>query len=105
MKTIFIPVSLTAATDEPESWKELNKQTEDFLITTGWQPGLIEHTAGALLYTKYDFFKRFLMRMISKRSGGDSDTSRDYIYTDWDKLKNMIGKLGLEFVADINNQK
>lgn len=47
----------------------------------------------ALLYTKYDFFKRFLMRIISKRSGGDTDTSRDFIYTDWDKLKKVIVKL------------
>lgn len=93
MKTIFIPVSLTAATDESESWNELVKQTQDFLSSTGWKPGLIEHTAGALLYTKYDFFKRFLMRMISKRSGGDTDTSRDFVYTNWDKLKSVIGKL------------
>jgi menaquinone-dependent protoporphyrinogen oxidase len=91
-KSIFLPVSLTAATDEPETWKELNQQTEDFLIATGWSPTLIEHTAGALLYTKYDFFKRMLMRVISKRSGGDTDSSKDFIYTDWDKLKELVGK-------------
>lgn len=93
LKTIFIPVSLTAAADEPESWSELRAQTEDFLIATGLNPVSIEHTAGALLYTKYDFLKRFLMRMISKRSGGDTDTSRDFIYTDWDKLKTMVKQL------------
>ncbi|MCC5908022.1 MAG: hypothetical protein JJU13_17540 [Balneolaceae bacterium] len=93
MKTIFIPVSLTAAANESELWNELKKQTEDFLIMTGWKPVLIEHTAGALLYTKYDFLKRFLMRVISNRSGGDSDASRDYIYTDWDQLKKVVEKM------------
>jgi menaquinone-dependent protoporphyrinogen oxidase len=93
MNTVFLSVSLTAASDETESWKELRQQTEDFLIATGWKPALIEYVAGALLYTKYDFLKRFLMRVISKRSGGDIDSSKDYIYTDWEQVKGVLEKV------------
>jgi len=93
MKTGFLSVSLTAATDEPESWKELKQQTEDFLLETGWKPSFIEQIAGALRYTQYDYFKRFIMRMISKRSGGDTDTSQDFEYTDWDQVKGVIHKI------------
>ncbi len=93
MNSIFISVSLTAAADEPESWKELKEQTEDFLLGTGWDPKHVEYTAGALLYTKYDYLKRFIMRMISKKAGGDTDTSKDHIYTDWDQLKSVLNQV------------
>jgi menaquinone-dependent protoporphyrinogen oxidase len=39
-----------------------------------------------LLYTKYNFLKRGLMKSITKKQGGDIDTSRDFIYTDWDAV-------------------
>jgi hypothetical protein len=39
-----------------------------------------------LLYTRYGFFVRLVMRLISKMAGGDTDTSRDYEYTDWNAV-------------------
>ena len=49
--------------------------------------GLVyELVAGALLYTRYNFLVRFVMRQITKAEGGDTDTSRDYEYTDWDAV-------------------
>lgn len=92
MQSIFLSVSLTAASDDKESWNELKIQTEDFLSSTGWSPDRVEYEAGALLYTKYDFMKRFIMRIISKKSGGDTDTSHDHVYTDWDRLSAIIDK-------------
>ena len=56
--------------------------------------------AGALLYTKYDFLKRFIMVQIVKGEGGDLDTSRDYEYTDWDDLKSVIEA----FVATVESR-
>ncbi len=89
----FLSVSLTAASDEPESWKELNNITESFLDRTHWNPDVVEQVAGALLYSKYNFFKKFIMRLIAQRSGGGTDTSEDYEYTDWDQVKQVITKL------------
>jgi menaquinone-dependent protoporphyrinogen oxidase len=96
MESVFLSVSLTAASNEPESWKELEKQTDEFLASTGWEPSLIEQVAGALLYTKYDFFKRFIMRMITSKAGGDTDTSKDYVYTDWNQVKGVLRKLSAD---------
>jgi menaquinone-dependent protoporphyrinogen oxidase len=56
---------------------------DKFLASTGWNPQLTANFAGALQYTHYNPFVRFLMRLISKAAGGDTDTSRDYEYTDW----------------------
>lgn len=90
---IFISVSLTAASDDDVSWKELKQQTESFMLSTGLKPDHTEYVAGALLYTKYDFFKRFIMRSINKKSGGDTDTSQDHVYTDWEQIAAIPAKL------------
>ena len=55
---------------------------------TGWRPRKIGRFAGALLYTQYGFFKRWIMRRIARDKGSpDTDTSRDYVYTDWESVK------------------
>ncbi|PWN06536.1 flavodoxin domain-containing protein [Rhodohalobacter mucosus] len=93
LPVLFMSVSLTAASDDDASWKELKEQTDSFMLSTGLKPDQIEYVAGALLYTKYDFFKRFIMRSINKKSGGDTDTSQDHVYTDWDRVAEIPAKL------------
>lgn len=39
--------------------------------------------AGALQYREYNFPTRTLMRLLMRRGGHPTDTSRDYEYTDW----------------------
>jgi len=89
----FFSVSLAAAGDDTEDWKELNEITNALLEETGWKPAHIEQVAGALRYTQYDFFKKFIMRLIAKRHGRPADTSGDYEYTDWAKLKVFLEKM------------
>ena len=69
----------------------LNRFFED----TGWHPPRVKPVAGALLYTKYNFLIRFVMRRIAKKAGAETDTSRDYEYTDWVALDHFV-----EEVAD-----
>jgi menaquinone-dependent protoporphyrinogen oxidase len=42
-----------------------------------------------LLYTQYGFLKRHLMKKIAGDKPGElgTDTSRDYVYTEWDGVK------------------
>lgn len=56
---------------------------EDFKRATGWAPQSVATFAGALRYTAYNPFIRFLMKLIVGAAGGDTDTSGDYEYTDW----------------------
>ena len=56
---------------------------DDFVRATGWQPAAIASFAGALRYTRYNPFIRFLMKLIMGATGGETDTSADYEYTDW----------------------
>ncbi|HYW35754.1 MAG TPA: menaquinone-dependent protoporphyrinogen IX dehydrogenase [Balneolaceae bacterium] len=92
----FISVSLTAASNEPKSWEELKQITRKFLGNTKWTPRITEQVAGALRYMEYNFFKRFIMRMIAQRQGGETDTSKDHEYTDWEQVKQVLVKLEKE---------
>lgn len=62
------------------------RYADTFLEKTGWIPDRVELVAGAITYTKYGFLLRWVMRRIASREGLDTDTSRDYEYTDWEAL-------------------
>lgn len=82
MPSAFFSVSLTAH-DEHEKARNFTLQ---FQNQTGWKPPFAEAFAGALKYTEYNFLKRALMKSIAEKNGANTDTSRDWEYTDWDKV-------------------
>jgi menaquinone-dependent protoporphyrinogen oxidase len=65
---------------------DVQKVNDRFFTTTGWRPSHVQNVAGALLYTRYGFFLRLLMKRIASKSGGSTDTKHDHIYTDWEAL-------------------
>jgi menaquinone-dependent protoporphyrinogen oxidase len=58
-----------------------------FTARTGWRPQVSASFAGALLYRRYGPLIRLIMRLIAGAAGGDTDTSRDYEYTDWEAVE------------------
>lgn len=60
---------------------------ETFLEAAGWNPDRTELFAGAIVFTKYNFLLRWVMRRIASSHGLDTDTSHDYEYTDWDAVE------------------
>lgn len=95
LPTLFLSVSLTAVHADEKHLAEARECIADFVEETGWTPTESVPVAGALLYTKYDWLRRYLMRKISESNGGDVDTSQDYEYTDWKGLKTSVD----EFLA------
>jgi menaquinone-dependent protoporphyrinogen oxidase len=85
MNAAFFSVSL-AAHGDPE---EAEGYVEEFERATGWHPQRIALFGGALLYTRYNFVKRHMMRKIASGKPGSlgTDLSRDYVYTEWDVVK------------------
>jgi menaquinone-dependent protoporphyrinogen oxidase len=81
-------VELPGATHEQRAAHAANVQQilEGFYAETGWRPKYVAAVAGAVLYTKYNFLVRFIMKRISKEAGGSTDTSQDHEYTDWGAL-------------------
>ena len=83
----FLSVSLGVLQQDPRVQQELENIVNEFLHTTGWQPAMTQNVAGALLYRKYNWIKRWVMKRIVRKAGGDTDTSRDYEYTNWADLR------------------
>lgn len=81
----FFSVSLAAHGDLEEAEGYL----EQFQQETGWRPAKVALFGGALLYTHYGFLKRRLMKKIAGDKPGHlgTDTSRDYVYTEWDAVR------------------
>lgn len=90
MPGAFFSVCLAVASDLEEEHREAEKITRDFLAKTGWTTAESIQVAGALKYTEYNFFKRLIMKMIAKREGQGTDTSKDYEYTDWEAVKKFV---------------
>lgn len=78
----FVSVSGTAK-DSPQ---QARKHAESFLRQSGWRPTFIQTFAGAVAYTQYGLFLRWIMKRISQRQGGPTDTSRDHDMTDWEAV-------------------
>ena len=73
LTTAFFSVSLGA--------KE--RYAARFLRRARWTPDLVAVFAGALKYSEYGPIKRRVVRAFAALAGHDTDTSRDYEYTDW----------------------
>ena len=87
LPSAFFSVSM-AAHDNPE---EAEGYIEEFVRKTGWRPARVGLFGGALLYTHYGFIKRHLMKKIARDKGNpDTDTSRDYVYTEWDGVQRFV---------------
>ena len=93
--TAFVSVCLGVLQHEPQVKRELESIVGRLLEATGWEPATVKPVAGALLYTRYNWFVRRLMKRIVAKAGGDTDTSRDYEYTNWADVR----AFGEEFAA------
>ena len=87
---LFLSVSLAAAGDDAEDWKGLENVVARFSQETGWSPDRVEHVAGALKFTEYDFFRYWAMRWIEARRDPQADAGADREYTDWAALESAL---------------
>jgi len=90
MPTAFVSVSLGILQHDPAVRAEVESIVTRFLDGTGWRPTARLGVAGALLYTHYSWLTRLVMRRIARKAGGDTDTTRDYVYTDWAALRHFV---------------
>ena len=79
----FFSVCLSAGGPghKPEACR---RYIDEFRRNTAWDPREAVSFAGALQYSKYrNPFIKLMMKLIVSFSGGETDSSRDYEYTDW----------------------
>jgi menaquinone-dependent protoporphyrinogen oxidase len=93
--TAFFSVGLALVSKTSDGRAQTHQLVEKFVEQTAWKPRRVELIAGALPYSKYNFLIRFVMRRIAAKEGGDTDTSRDYEYTDW----KAVDAFAAEFIS------
>jgi len=92
----FFQLSLASLWGEREADRFVANLTE----RTGWRPDRVGLFAGAVAYTQYDLPTRLLFKLVSAVTTGDTDTSRDYEYTDWGAVETFAG----EFAAFVEEE-
>jgi menaquinone-dependent protoporphyrinogen oxidase len=81
----FFSVSLSAGGPRPKP-AAAQRYLDKFLRQTGWQPHLAISFAGAVKYSLYGPIKRRVMIVFVGLGGGNTDTTQDYEYTDWNAV-------------------
>jgi menaquinone-dependent protoporphyrinogen oxidase len=79
----FVSVSGASPESVPEWRTAASGYIARFLGETRWSPRWTAGFSGALRYTRYGLVTRWIMKRISARTGGPTDTARDYEFTDW----------------------
>ena len=65
----------------------------DFMKETGWHPDRVMPVAGALMYSKYNFLVKWIMRRIARKAGFEGPTTRDYEFTNWPAVDRFVAQL------------
>lgn len=94
----FFSVSMSAA---GSPWRDPEGYLEKLFSVTHWHPRKAIAIAGGLPYRKYGFILRQVMKMISRRAGHATDTSRDHEYTDWAQ----VGRFATSIAADLGSPR
>jgi menaquinone-dependent protoporphyrinogen oxidase len=90
----FLSVCGALAGTWPDGPATAAKYVSEFIAKTGWHPNLTQSVAGAVAYTRYPFFTRMVMKLISARTGRPTDTSRDWEFTNWQEIDEFAAAMG-----------
>lgn len=92
LPSAFYSVNLVARKAEKRT-PQTNSYTRKFLLSSPWQPTLCAVFAGALRYPRYRWLDRFMIRLIMKMTGGETDTSKEVVYTDWQQVASFAREI------------
>lgn len=75
--------------DDPKTQQDVRDIMERFFSATGWRPARSAVFAGALMNSRYNWLKRWLMHRIARKAGIKTDFRHDYDFTDWDEVRDF----------------
>lgn len=100
LPSAFFTVSLNAADQRPAARVADQQLLTLFMQETAALPRFSASFAGALNFRQYWWPIRLLMKRISAKAGGSTDTSRDHEYTDWQKVDSFLAR----FLVDLESR-
>ena len=92
MPTGFFSVSMAAA--RPDAGDDPSGYIMNTLDQLEWHPTETASFAGALLYRRYGWLMRMIMKRIARSAGHTTDTSRNHVFTDFAKVDAFAARVG-----------
>lgn len=99
LPSAFLSVSLSAAGSDPEELKGIADCAERFKADTRWTTAEVHHVAGAFRFTEYDFFKRWVMKLIAWEKNVKVEPGKDLELTNWETLSATIDAVRARFAG------
>ncbi|MDA9641862.1 menaquinone-dependent protoporphyrinogen IX dehydrogenase [bacterium] len=94
-KSTFFSVNVVARKPEKNT-PETNPYIKKFLKISKWKPERIRVFAGKVDYPNYNFFDKYIIKFIMFITGGPTDTSQSYEFTDWSKVDDFAKELNVK---------
>ena len=88
----FFSVNVVARKPEKNT-AETNPYINKFLKISKWKPNKIRVFAGKVDYPNYNFFDKYIIKLIMFITKGPTDTSKSYEFTDWSKVDDFSEEL------------
>lgn len=95
----FVSVSGSAASPHPAARAEVRSIAEALCRRAGWRPRLVATVGGAMAYPRYNWLLRAIIKRISARKGGPTDTTRVHETTDWKEVDGVVEAVLAELPA------
>ena len=94
-ESTFFTVNVVARKPEKNT-PETNPYIKKFLKISKWKPKTIGVFAGRIDYPNYNFFDKYMIKFIMFATGGPTDTSQSYEFTDWSKVDDFAKELNIK---------
>ena len=91
-KCAFFSVNVVARKLEKNT-AETNPYINKFLKISKWKPNKIKVFAGKVDYPNYNLIDKYIIKFIMFITGGPTDTSQSYEFTDWSKVDDFSEEL------------
>ena len=88
----FFSVNVVARKSDKNT-AESNPYVNKFLKATKWKPKSLDVFAGVVDYPVYNFFDKFMIKLIMWITSGPTDTKARFEFTDWDRVKGFAEDL------------
>lgn len=92
MPSAFYFVNLVARKLEKRTL-QTNSYARKFLMNLQWRFDCCAVIAGALRYLRYCWYDCFMIKLIMKMLGGETDTRKEVVYTDWEQVANFAREI------------
>ena len=91
-ESVFFSVNVVARKPEKNT-PDKNPYIKKFLKISKWRPRKIGVFAGKVDYPNYNFFDKYIIKLIMFITAGPTDTSQSHEFTNWSKVEDFAREL------------